>query len=124
MKVTLLVDCQSLNPEYDPEDPDSPQLLTRPAGEIIDHPDAWKLCVPERLPVMKGNTFTGKFISGQIRAEPADDDARSMLTRRRPDVARQLGLITEQPADPPQASAGDSTPKPKRTKARGNEKSG
>lgn len=73
MQVKLLIDC-------DGPDPDNPRRSTpRPAGTVIDHPDAWLLCLPERIPVMRGNRLTGKFVDGQVRAEPADDEARARL---------------------------------------------
>lgn len=55
MKVKLLQKCPSTNPIYNAadhrqarnagEDYDVPQFIELPEGHIIDHPDAWKLCM-------------------------------------------------------------------------------
>lgn len=95
MKARLLVPCRGLNPDYDPSNPEGKRKIVLPAGTEIEDPDAWMLCVPERLPIVKARKFTGKFVDGPTRAEPADDECRQTLCRKAPAVARQFGLMED-----------------------------
>lgn len=80
MKATLLIDCTG------PDPTDSRQTRVVPQGTTIDHPDAWLLCLPERIPVIVSQKFTGRFVDGVIRAVPADAEAAERLRRHRPDL--------------------------------------
>lgn len=96
MKVKLLIDCTGPNPDFDPSrDRHSARNRAIPAGTIVDHPDAWMLCCPERIELFRNGRPLNKFRDGQIRAEPADDEAREALRRFHPKVAEHFGLYQD-----------------------------
>ncbi len=82
MQATLLIDCTG----PDPADPQRTRVV--PQGTTIDHPDAWLLCLPERIPVIVGQKFTGRFVDGPLRAVPADAEATERLRKHRPDLVQ------------------------------------
>lgn len=48
------------------KNPNGPGNVVVPVGEIIDHADAWKICMPEA-------------ITEAIRAEPADEECAAKV---------------------------------------------
>lgn len=71
------------NPDFDPTapvGPDNPHSVPRPKGTVIEHPDAWILCVTKRDARDVG-----------AMAEPFDDECREKVDAYR--------LSRSQPAD-------------------------
>jgi len=69
VKARIIKPSYRRNPDHNPRlpaGPDNPCLLDVPVGEEIDHPDAWRLCLP---------------IADGPRAEPIDDEARAAVER-------------------------------------------
>lgn len=73
MKCVLMVECETTNPLYlslpKAERKGITPIVKLPAGEVIDHPDAWRLCV------------IGK-------ASPHDDECRERVLRHMGNPAR------------------------------------
>lgn len=59
MKIEFLVD----TPGHEVDDPS--KLLVRKAGDTHEHPDAWRLCLPNGL--------------GKILAKPADEECQTAV---------------------------------------------
>lgn len=120
MKVRYLQACRIQNPNHEDfprhqvqlEFPDGTKIppasvreMDAPIGTINSGPDSWRLCIPESIMIMKRDAKTGKLVptnkfrKGPIRAEPIDDEAKQMVLKKAPHVAKELGIApVEEPS--------------------------